>query len=293
MWCRRYEAVCRRHPDLVAVYQSGPGRLALLLRQTVVPLLEEQHRWLDETRRASRAVIAGFRAAGARSPIVVLQWRPLEEMGHVLGAWTLRYDADAARRSELAGVVARLLEDRRFLASLRSAGAPAGRPVAPGPARRATRRLSEWYRDMAACWLSAEPWARRQLILRMHRWVVERVLLPLSRGESPDLEDLLPESALAPDGPLGLALARSLPAADAGVWRPWIRLVVADLRSALAWPVEKRDGAWARWLFLIPYSIPVSRARAAALAVVGEAGGERGAAVAPRGSSRSGGTWAG
>ena len=38
IWEDRYIEVCRRHPDLVAVYESPRGRLALLLRQTLVPL---------------------------------------------------------------------------------------------------------------------------------------------------------------------------------------------------------------------------------------------------------------
>ena len=64
IWDDRFAEVCRRHPDLVAVYESPRGRLALLLRQTLVPLGPEHFEWLAETRATARAVIA--RSAGRR-----------------------------------------------------------------------------------------------------------------------------------------------------------------------------------------------------------------------------------
>src|SRR5205814_8042814 len=96
----------------------------------------------------------------------------------------------------------------------------------------------------------ARPPLRRSLILRTHRFIAERLLVPLSTGGTPDAEDL------EPGGPLARMLARAVPARDAERWRPWIAQVVADLRRALTWPQGARDHTWARWLFLIPFSIP-------------------------------------
>ncbi len=121
------------------------------------------------------------------------------------------------------------------------------------------KALSEWYRDMTPSWLAIEPPIRRLLVLRTHRWIVERVLLPLARRDGPPTDDLVPDRALAPDGPLAQALLQAVPAPAVEAWRPWVRLVVADLRAALAWPARRRDTSWVRWLFLIPYSVPVSR----------------------------------
>jgi hypothetical protein len=64
IWEDRFTEVCRRHHDLVAVYESPRGRLALLLRQTLVPLGPEHFEWLAETRATARAVIADLRVAG-------------------------------------------------------------------------------------------------------------------------------------------------------------------------------------------------------------------------------------
>jgi hypothetical protein len=51
-----YTSVCRRHPDVVAAFESPHGRVALLLRQTLTPPSEERSRWLVETRRAAHEV---------------------------------------------------------------------------------------------------------------------------------------------------------------------------------------------------------------------------------------------
>jgi hypothetical protein len=66
IWEDRFIEVCRRHRDLVAVYESPRGRLALLLRQTLVPLAPEHFEWLAETRATARAVIADLRGVGVR-----------------------------------------------------------------------------------------------------------------------------------------------------------------------------------------------------------------------------------
>ena len=109
------------HPDLVAVYASRAGRLALLLRQTLVPLPEERDPWLRETRAATRAVVGGLRAAGWRHPCLVLQWRPLGQVARVLRRWRCVYEADPGRRAALTRVVEGRLADRRFLRRLTAA----------------------------------------------------------------------------------------------------------------------------------------------------------------------------
>src|SRR3989442_3371162 len=84
MWNGELASVCRRHPDLVAVYEAPDGGLALLLRQTLVPLHEERGRWFNETRRAARAAVASLRAAGGIEDVSVLQWRARPDLGPVL-----------------------------------------------------------------------------------------------------------------------------------------------------------------------------------------------------------------
>src|SRR2546428_11641743 len=78
-------SVCCRHPDLVAVYEAPDGRLALLLRQTLVPLGEERGRWFNDTRRAAHAAVASLRAAGGTQDVTVLQGRPLPHLPPVPG----------------------------------------------------------------------------------------------------------------------------------------------------------------------------------------------------------------
>jgi hypothetical protein len=105
---------------------------------------------------------------------------------------------------------------------------------------------------MTPSWLGAEPRVRRLLILRAHRWIVERVLVPLSRGEEPTVDDL------APAGHLAWALVRTVPRGELDRWKSWIHLALRDMGRALGWPPARRSQAWVRWLFLIPYSMPVS-----------------------------------
>jgi hypothetical protein len=114
-----------------------------------------------------------------------------------------------------------------------------------------TSDLGQWYRDMTPCWMTAEPFRRRRLILRTHRWIAERVLEPLAHGEEPfvvDLED---------HGVLAQSLARTIPPPELEAWQPWVCLALADLRQALTRTASPRSEEWRRWLFLIPYSIPV------------------------------------
>src|SRR5512145_308334 len=105
MWDERLAEVCRRHPDLIAVYESSRGRLGLLLRQTLVPLAAEQMMWVAETRTVARALIQDLRAAGFEGGTVVLQWLPIEDVARIVARWVRRWDGDSARRSELLAVV--------------------------------------------------------------------------------------------------------------------------------------------------------------------------------------------
>ncbi|PYM96359.1 MAG: hypothetical protein DME04_02135 [Candidatus Rokuibacteriota bacterium] len=113
--------------------------------------------------------------------------------------------------------------------------------------------LGRWYRDMTTCWMTVEPLRRRRLVLRIHRWIAERVLAPIARGEDPVVADL------EADGALTATLIYMIPPRKLDAWRFWIFLALADLRLALAQPPMLRDEAWARRLFLIPYSIPLRR----------------------------------
>ncbi len=115
----------------------------------------------------------------------------------------------------------------------------------------ATGDVGRWYRDMTPCWMTAEPFRRRRLILRTHRWIAERVLEPLAHGQEPFVVDLEAHGVLAQ------SLTRTIPPPELEAWQPWVRLALADLRQALASTPSPRSEKWVRWLFLIPYSIPV------------------------------------
>jgi len=265
MWNTELASVCRRHPDLVAIYEAPEGGLALLLRQTIVPLHEERGRWFNETRRAARAVVASLRAAGVTEDVSVLQWRSVPDVAAILTGWCCCYLGDPERCAQLSDIVGARMADREPAPPARASGqdrlGAAARAISP--------TLLEWYRDMAPCWLAVEPQVRRRLILRTHAWIVERVLLPIARGEPPAAADL------GPTGRLVWRLVRIVPSGELNVWKTWIRLTVADLQRALAWPAGRRTEAWARWLFDIPYSIPVT--------------GRRPREVAPRSAGRHGG----
>jgi len=122
---------------------------------------------------------------------------------------------------------------------------------------------------MAPCWLAVESPVRRRLILRTHHWIVERVLLPIARGEPPAAADL------GPTGRLVCRLVRVVPPGELDLWKAWIRLTIGDLQSALVCPADRRTEAWVRWLFHIPYSVPVTRRRRSEVAPrsVGRHGG--------------------
>ena len=84
-------------------------------------------------------------------------------------------------------------------------------------------------------------------------WIAERVLADPAKDPGPALADL------GPGGPLAAALTHLVPGAERVAWQTWIDLVRTDLGRALLHPRARRSQAWARWLFLIPYSVPVPR----------------------------------
>jgi hypothetical protein len=255
MWLDDYTVLCQKCPDLVAVYESSAGDLALLLRHTPVPAMPEYGAWRAETRKTARVVIAKLRAAGLRSEVIVLQWLPLRGVARIMRTWACRYEGDAARRAQLTAVAERYAADDRFLAArtrLRRrppARADRLRPLFTDSAED-LRALRCWYEAMAPSWLSIQPALRRALVLRTHRWIAERLLAPTSDGYAAEQEDL------GVGGRLWETLTTLIPADDRTAWRPWLRLVISDIEGALRRPIEKWDQTWVRWLLLIPYSIP-------------------------------------
>ena len=262
MWDERFAEVCGRHPDLVAVYESSRGRLGLLLRQTLVPLPAEQVMWVNETRARARAAIHDLRTAGFEGGTLVLQWLPIEDVARIVARWVRRWDGDGGRRSELLAVVDRRLTDQRFLAALPLPGpriTPAAADIA-SPAFTLDRNrfdeagldsLKAWYETMAPCWLAIQPARRRRLVLQTHVWLADLALSDPIDGPSRAAAEL------GPHGSLARALERLVPVGEAAPWRRWIDHVREDLARALGRAPAQRTHAWARWLFFIPYSIPV------------------------------------
>jgi hypothetical protein len=132
---------------------------------------------------------------------------------------------------------------------------PAG-PVAAAPARPPSNLLL-WYLGLIPHWTGATPRLECRLLLRTHEWIVDRILDPRTTVAAA-------VSDLRPDGALERALTELVPPGEAERWRRFIQAVVANLERALLRPVTRRDEAWLRWLFLIPY------------------GAHRGGAAAPR-----------
>src|SRR4029453_11599755 len=81
MWLDRYSVACQECADLVAVYEAPDRRIALLLRQPLVPLPEELPSLRRATRSAVRMVTGKLRAAGLHGGFMVLQWQPLGIVG--------------------------------------------------------------------------------------------------------------------------------------------------------------------------------------------------------------------
>jgi hypothetical protein len=137
-----------------------------------------------------------------------------------------------------------------------AAALPPRDPLAATASGRPPSNLLWWYLGLTPHWIGGTP-RRCQLLLRTHEWIVDRILAP---------EVTLPAAVadLHPDGALARALIELVPPDETEGWRQFIRLVVAKLRRALLQPVTRRDEAWVRWLFLIPYTIPMTPATRAA-----------------------------
>lgn len=96
-----YRYICRRHPDLVAMYESPGGELALLLDDTLLPPASPLHRgrWFEQTRSAAERIRADLRGAGLRCPVRVVQLLPYASAAEIVGRWRCHYD----RRTVTAG----------------------------------------------------------------------------------------------------------------------------------------------------------------------------------------------
>ena len=254
LWPEHYRAVCRRHGDLVAVLESGTGRLALVFRHTPLPLIEESEVWVREIRDLTRAVMSDLRRAGLRRRYLVLQGRPPREARTILRMWTCRYDGDPERRGAILKAIERHLEDQRFVAARQRIASPLPQELAAYLARGGQnvelRALSTWYSEMIDCWIDAEPAVRRQLILRTHQWIIDRVLAS-AEAHAPILAEL------GDAGPLARSLEELVPPHEAGRWTPWIASLLSELRRALGWPSSRRGEPWMRHLFVVPSLIPV------------------------------------
>jgi hypothetical protein len=108
--------------------------------------------------------------------------------------------------------------------------------------------LVTWYLGLTHHWMGDNPRVKRRILLGTHEWIIDRVL-------ARDVGLAALAADLRPEGALPRSLAALVPPDDSREWRHFIDLVVANLRHALRVPVTQRNEAWARWLFLIPYSI--------------------------------------
>ena len=132
------------------------------------------------------------------------------------------------------------------------------RPAPRGPASSGDDpgSLVTWYLGLIPHWMGGQSRIRTRVLLRTHQWIVDRVL-------APEVSLATAAAELQPEGALVRALTDLVPAAERDGWRQFILIVVANLRHALLLPVTRRNEAWVRWLFLIPYSVkafePVER----------------------------------
>ncbi len=197
-WKKSYAEVCRTHPDLVAVFESARGRLALLLRHTLVPIDAEAEEWGRITRVIAGRIIRDLRAVGVVAPIMLLQHRSLKEIAHILCGWACRYDGDPIRRRELARVAEQQVADLDFIAAARRSAmvSPSGDPTLPVARSSEEERLVQWYEDMTSCWAEATPPTRRTLILLTHRWIAAHAFGPEVARREAGLRDLAPGGAV-------------------------------------------------------------------------------------------------
>ena len=145
----------------------------------------------------------------------------------------------------------------------KQAVSPRGRLVA-SLSEKCPCTLVTWYLGLIPHWMGAAPSLRTRLLLRTHQWIVDRVIAPeASLGAA--------AADLRPDGALTRILMDLVPATeDSEERRQFIRVVVANLRHSLLRPVTRRNEAWVRWLFLIPYGVKGWDAPAATGAPAGE-----------------------
>jgi len=124
----------------------------------------------------------------------------------------------------------------------------------PQPTRRGSASsdnpgsLVTWYLGLIPHWMGGHSRLRTRLLLRTHQWIVDRVL-------APEVSLAAAAADLEPQGMLARTLTEMVPADGSEGWRQFVRVVVANLRHALLLPVTRRNEAWVRWLFLIPYSV--------------------------------------
>ncbi len=120
------------------------------------------------------------------------------------------------------------------------------RPAAD-PGGKIPASLLTWYLGLIPYWMEPKEGAKRRLQLRAHQWVVDRVL-------APQVSFAAAVADLRPDGELTQILTALVPAGEAARWRHFIGVLVANLRHAMQLPVTRRNEAWVRWLFLIPFT---------------------------------------
>ena len=126
---------------------------------------------------------------------------------------------------------------------------PLGGPfVAAARSGKHPSSLVTWYLGLIPHWMGAQPRLKVRLLLRTHQWIVDKIL-------APEVSLAAAAADLRPGGELTRILTDLVPAEDSQRWRQFIQVLVANLRHALLLPVTRRNEAWVRWLFLIPYSV--------------------------------------
>lgn len=104
MCANEHRSIWHEHPDLVAIYESPRGELALLIDNLLLPpqAMRHRRRWLKQTRHAARRVTAELRRAGVHGDVRVLQFLSAPEVTEVLRRWSCRYDGDPRGSEALA-----------------------------------------------------------------------------------------------------------------------------------------------------------------------------------------------
>ena len=106
MWSEAFSSICRRHPEVVAAFESPHGRLALLLRDPLVPDPEEAVQWCNAIALGGRTVATSLRDAGLTVDVTVLQWCSLPQVADVVAHWDCIYEGDERRYAELVASIA-------------------------------------------------------------------------------------------------------------------------------------------------------------------------------------------